>query len=430
MSPKKNSGNKAPGSRKQAKGHVGRRKPPTGSKKQVNPALWFGIVGGLILLAGLLTVSLPSRIAEWRSGSDPIPDFLLDSSRDAEGPSLREIQAKGRIIDVHEHIQNVRVAPIYLSLMEELGIQKMCLMGSSTFTLTLDERKGFTGHDENNEELLKIVERYPGRFEAWVTMNPKDSDKLEKFKDAVSRGATGLKLYVGHGYINRQLNKGGYMFHTVALDDPGMLPVYAYCEENFIPLCMHVNPYEGRKGFAQEFVDVLTQFSDMKVDCPHFMLSSIQSSRLEEFLDTFPNLYTDVSFGDFFAKDGLKRISKSPKKFRRIFYKYQDRIMYASDLVLTEGRTKTEQWVREQLTAYLDMLSKEQYTSPAIPGEVLNGMALPGYILEQILYKNYERFSALRPEGTQITREINWERMNVEPVKRLPGQAFPNTPKE
>ncbi|MDQ1257850.1 MAG: Amidohydro-rel protein, partial [Candidatus Hydrogenedentes bacterium] len=109
---------------------------------------------------------------------------------------------------------------------------------------------------------------------------------------------------------------------------------------------------------------------------------------------------------------------------------YPTRIMFASDLVLTPGRNKTEEWVREQFTAYLDMLSKETYTTTAIPGETLKGLALPGYLLERVLYKNYNDFIAKQPTDTQITRKIDWKRMNVVPTNRKPGEAFPPAPQK
>jgi predicted TIM-barrel fold metal-dependent hydrolase len=209
------------------------------------------------------------------------------------------------------------------------------------------------------------------------------------------------------------------MFHTVAIDDPGMLPVYAYCQQNFIPVCMHINPAVG--GFAKEFVSVLTQFPDMKIVCPHLVLSSVQTPRLREFLDTFPNLYTDVSFGDHFAKDGLVRISKNIKKFRRLFADYPNRIMFGTDLVLTKEKRKTAAWVQDEFTGYLDMLCKDTYTTPIVPGETLRGLALPEEQLGRVLYRNYEEFAAKRPTGTHISRTIDWSQMKAATSQRVPA---------
>jgi hypothetical protein len=217
------------------------------------------------------------------------------------------------------------------------------------------------------------------------------------------------------------------MFHTLAMDDPKMLPLYAFCEANYIPVCIHVNPYGGKKGFAEEFIAVLTQFPDMKVIAPHFILSSIASERLREFIDTFPNLYSDISFGDHFVEDGLKRISKDPDKFREIFADYPDRFMYGTDLVLTSHPSKNDQWVYDQHKAYIDMLTLEKYDTPLVE-ESLNGLSLPPDQLAGLLFLNYIRFQESQPQNTQITREIDWSMMNQEPTERKPGESFPPEP--
>lgn len=358
---------------------------------------------------------------------EPTKPIFSQEDYERQALSLEEMQEQQLLVDVHEHIGELTDAPVYLDVMNELGIKKIYLMGSSKFTLTLNESFGFTGYDENNEQLMKILQAYPDRFEAWPTISPTDPKKLDKLKDLIARGATGLKLYTGHGYLTKS---NEYIFHPVAMDDPDMLPVYAFLQENFIPVVIHVNPFEGKPGFAQEFVAVLTQFPDMKVIAPHFILSSIKSTRLREFMDTFPNLYTDVSFGDAFMAAGLTRISKSPRKFQKLLLDYQDRVMFASDLVLTNHPTKTREWARTQLQAYLDMLSKDSYETKWIPGKKLRGLKLPDYILEKILYKNADNLRQLRPAGTKIEREINWDRVNVKPLKREPGQAFAPPPKK
>jgi len=334
-----------------------------------------------------------------------------------------EPPAKMRIIDVHEHIQSLKQAGIYVTVMDQLGIERMSLLGSSWFTITLRDEVGFTRYDENNEELMKIVQAYPGRFDAWPVINPLDTDKLDKFKALMDRGATGLKLFTGHGYVTRKTNE--YIFHPIAMDDARMLPVYRHCEENGIPVLIHVNPSPVKPGFCEEFVTVLREFPDMVVNCPHFMLSSIKDSRLREFLDVFPNLYTDISFGDAFMKAGLTRISKNPSKFKKLFSDYPDRFMFGTDLVLTDFPGKGEEWVHNQFQAYLDMLTKETYTTPCIPGQTLQGVALPRKTLEGILATNYEKFLAKKPHGTKIARTVNWRNMGVTPSGRKPGQAFP-----
>jgi predicted TIM-barrel fold metal-dependent hydrolase len=338
---------------------------------------------------------------------------------------MKQVIAEHRIIDVHEHIRSVEDVPKMLAAMDAVGIGKTCLMGSSLFTLTLNPSVGFTHYDENDEQLLKICQQYPGRFEAWPTIDPRDPQKLDKFKAYVGQGAQGLKLYVGHGYRVKKTNK--YMFHTVAIDDPQMMPVYRYCTENFIPIVLHVQP--DRKlgpGFLEEFVAVLMEFPAMKVVCPHFMLSSMSPKRLQELLDTFPNLYTDVSFGhDDFLLPALKRISQKPENYRTLMAKYPTRFMFSTDLVVTDETVKTQEWIQDRFQTYIDFLTKDTYATPLVPGETLRGLDLASSLLERIFHKNYEDFLALKPTNAKPNKSIEWDKLGGPPTSRKPGEVIP-----
>ena len=306
-----------------------------------------------------------------------------------------------------------------------MGIAKTLLMGSARFTITLNPADGFTRYDENNAAIMRIAAAEPERFEAWPTIDPRDSEKLDKARRLVAQGAKGIKLYLGHGYIDKRTN--AYLFHSMAMDDPRMLPFYAWCQESFVPLMYHVNPY--KPGFAEQFIAVLTEFPDLKVIAPHFILSSIKDSRLQEFLDTFPNLYSDISFGhDDFLTAGLKRISRTPGKFKRLFAKYPERFMFGTDLVVTEHPRKTPDWMGTRFRAYLSMLATTSYETDVLPGRRLKGLGLSGAALERILYRNYEAFMALRPRGTEIARDIDWTRMGVARTGREAGTTIPPPP--
>ncbi len=406
---------------------------PSAVKK---PFPWGTVIGISVLVAFVFLLRYGDEVGEALgalAGGQPVnaaaPAVPLAPPYD-ETPeqALARIIALKRTVNTHEHIQGPTVVKDLLTMMDKNGMKTACLMGSSRFTLTLNESVGFTDYDENNEALLKIALEMPDRFEAWPTLDPLDPEKTEKIRSLHERGATGVKLYIGHGFVRR--DNGNYMFHTMAIDDPSMFPFYEYCEKNFVPLCLHVNPY--LKGFAQELFHVLESFPDMKVNCPHFVLSSIKESRLMEILDTFPNVYSDISFGhDDFLTDGLKRMSKDPAKFKALFNRYPNRFFFGTDLVLTDYENKTPEWMQTRVDAYYNVLTKATYTTPLIPGETLTGLEFRGPLLDNILYKNYEDFRDLKPKGTKITRKIDWKNMGVSPiVDRAPGQAFPPEPKK
>ncbi len=398
-----------------------------GMRKKLEIGLWCVFAVSLAIAVGAGAMWVKQRLEPV-----PVPPSLRKlvpslatsgqetlSSQDA-GPT----DYTGPIINAHDHIQSFNEAPKFIEAMDRVGIAKTVLLGSSWFTMTLNPRVGFTRYDWNNEQLMRIVEEYPERFEAWPTVNPEDPEKLEKFKSLVERGARGLKLYLGHGYVNP--TNGEYLFHTMALDDPRMMPLYEYCENNFVPVCFHVNPGPKTPGFAEEFVAVLDKFPDMKVNCPHFMLSSIKDSRLRELLDRYPNLYTDVSFGaDEFLRAGLRRVSRNPAKFRKLYSDYPDRFMFGTDMVVTASRQKSVQWIVDRCQVYIDMLTKQRYTTPILPGEQLRGVALSDELLHRIFHENFEEFMAKKPVGTQLGRPIKWRNMGVDRVERKPGETLP-----
>lgn len=295
----------------------------------------------------------------------------------AISPAPSEPARPYRIYNTHEHFQSIENVPKFLEAMKQNDVIKTVIVGSPEATILMG-RQGFFGEEKYNEEVLKIANDYPEDFIAFPTINVRDPQKLEKLKDYLQRGGKGLKLYSGHS-----------LFHDLPLDDPTMMLLYQYCEENKIPILFHVNA--GK--FQKEFENVLRKFPRIKIICPHFCLSTIASDRFEYLMDTYPNLYTDLSFGYIdFLKAGLLRISKDPEKMRQAIIKYQDRIFFGTDMVVTSAGYKTADWLSEVTRAYRDMLEKEQYHFPFLGPLTLRGLHLDSKVLEKIYRTNFERF--------------------------------------
>ena len=77
---------------------------------------------------------------------------------------------------------------------------------------------------------MNIIKKYPDKFIALCTIDPRDEDKLEKLKKFIADRVRGLKLYNGHGYFYDN-------FFHLPLDDSEMMEVYQYCEEQGYPFC-------------------------------------------------------------------------------------------------------------------------------------------------------------------------------------------------
>lgn len=327
------------------------------------------------------------------------------------------------LINVHEHLESRHELPKLLRAMDETGIERTVILGSSAFTITSDYRLGFTRYAENNHEIIGAARTHPDRVEAWPTLNPLDFAKASILQSYHESGATGLKLYLGHGFVAP--GSSNYLFSSLAMDDPSMDAVYDYCAEHSLPVCLHVNPGPKTPGFADEFVRVLERHPTLLVNAPHWMLSSGKPERLAELLAVFPNLVTDISFGvDQFLIEGLRRISRNPDPIQRVVTEYPDRFLFGTDFVVTGARHKTPEWIRLRVQAYLAMLGCQQYETPLLPCEVLNGLALPVNLLDQIGSTNYAEFRKPGRRSNPSTRAVDWSHMGVPRVRRSPGERL------
>jgi len=269
-------------------------------------------------------------------------------------PATKERRAAFKIINAHEHVQSFSNIPLLLKVMEDCQMEKMILLGTSKYTFYLNPKYGFSEYDKNNEEIINISKKYPDKFIALCTIDPRDEDKLEKLKKFIVAGAKGLKLYNGHGYFYDN-------FFHLPLDNPGMMEVYQYCEEQGIPILYHIN--SGR--FLDQMEIILQAFPDLVVIAPHFILTSSNLTILSRLLDTYPNLYTDISFGHpDFQVAGFKRISYNAVAFREFMQKYRDRINFGTDIVITTYRAKSRNYIDDVTLSYFDMLEKKEFTLP------------------------------------------------------------------
>ena len=317
------------------------------TKKKWFDILFYSMSAVIILV--LLFIGLRQR------GWLPLWIDNLPSSQISEiSEDVRERRSGFNIINAHEHVQSEENIPMLRKAMEDCQVEKMVMLGTSDFTFFLDPEYGFTGYDENNKTILGISNKYPDVFAALVTMDPRDEEKLGKLKKYIDAGAAGVKLYNGHGSFYD-------MFFNMPLDDPGMMEVYEYCEQEGIPILHHINT--GR--FLTEMEHVLQEFPDLVQVVPHFMLSSGNLSRLTRLMNEYPQLYTDISFGhpDFLVA-GFGRIANNHLAFREFMKNYQDRITYGTDLVVTTYKAKTRAYIDDVHLAYMDLLEKEEFTLP------------------------------------------------------------------
>jgi len=259
---------------------------------------------------------------------------------------------KYKIIDVHEHIQSVEQLSKFFPAMKELSIDVITFLGSPNQTLQRYDYTGknFTGYDRNNGEVLKIANSDPKTFKALCTLNPNDKHQLEKLQECMENGAIGVKLYNGHGAFYKRLG--------VRLDDPEMMKVYEYCEQNEIPVLYHIN----LSKYYDQTINILEAYPNLILDLPHFGINSIKLDKLSEILERFPNTYTDISFGaPEYTAAGFRRLNNKVSKFQAFFERFQDKILFGTDMVITDAEFKDADYITMTFQCYRDLLEKEQF---------------------------------------------------------------------
>jgi len=313
--------------------------PVTARRRNYRRMLGIAILMGM---SSLITYLIMSGQA-----GQPLHYSTVSSKIEPTAP-LRDF----KVINAHEHLFSEQYLAKYFEAAPKAGIVRTLFVASSEYTLKGSPCSPEKGNDENTEAILEVARKYPGKIIPFCTIHPGDPDKLEKIKKYVAQGAKGLKLYSGHGN-----------FHDRPLDAAEMLPVYAYCAETGLPICWHVNILK----YGDEFVRVMAKFPNMKVIVPHFGVTFFapQQQPFRDFqtlLDTYPNMYTDTSFGTReILVTGLEAVSQNTEIFRAFFAKYSDRIFYGTDMVITGNKEKTPEWIEAVLRACRDVLEKDVY---------------------------------------------------------------------
>lgn len=306
-----------------------------------------------------------------------------------------------KVIDIHEHVVDEARAEMLLEGMDRVGIQRACLMGTSWYTFTLNDRFGFERYHENNLAILDIKAKHPDRFCAFPTLDPEAEGNLERLQDYVARGADGLKLYLGHG-----AGHGKGPFHSMPLDDPRMLPIYEYAQRTQLPIVFHINLIK----YFDEFVRVMERYPYLRVDIPHFGLHKNTGKRLRRFewlLERYPNIYTDISFGWWsFHVEGMEAFAKWRTRSRLYFTLHADRIMYASDLVIDP--TRKQAYIDTTLRSYRQFLELDQHRLFLEPEFPMHGLGLDDEALRAIYETTPGRFLGLQPDGSLPDRTHDW----------------------
>lgn len=324
--------------------------------------------------------------------------------------------AKVPKMDVHIHIETERPYLVEKAVNDNFRLINVSLEYTDGWDDVYNKyRHGLYQH-EQFPEIVEMVTAFA--VSDWD--EPKWEEKVVKWLDSCfDQGALGVKVWKNIGMVSR--DKNGQL---IMIDDPRFDPIFQHIKRRGKTLMGHIGepkncwlPVDSmttnndRSYFSRHPEYHMYLLHDMpsyqdQIDARDRMLErnpgltfvgahmgSLEWSvdELAERLDRFPNMAVDLAarMGQVFYQTSTDR-----NKVRDFFIKYQDRILYGTDLADSGKQTK------EQLHEGMDKNWQRDWkffvTDDAMESDLINssfrGLKLPASVVDKIYYKNAIRW--------------------------------------
>jgi predicted TIM-barrel fold metal-dependent hydrolase len=194
----------------------------------------------------------------------------------------------------------------YCGMMDELGIEKAIIMPFNDPWLMSME---FT-IDAVHKNLYDMKQRYPGKFYTFADIDTRNTpaESVEAIRKAIEEyGLDGIKLHPNNTGID--------------LDSEYNQPIFAYAQENKIPVAIHSYPNsESDRSAAYRIVNILEQYPELTV-----IVSHMSAHQWDQLLPT--RAYVDISaiLPDYVRTYGIAKTNEILRKFGT------DRLIFATD---------------------------------------------------------------------------------------------------
>jgi predicted TIM-barrel fold metal-dependent hydrolase len=258
------------------------------------------------------------------------------------------------IIDLHQHIDcTTQRLERAVKIMDAAGVGIGVNLTAGTVT---PGPKGGPSEFEQNKKLADTL--FPGRFLHYVNLDYADWDQsdfsaraVRQIEEGYRLGAAGFKEWKRLGLYLKD-GKG----KLLKVDDPKLDPVWERCGELGLPISIHVAdpkafwlPYDEHNERWKELKDhrswwfgdtnqfppwkelleslnrVIARHPKTTFVCVHFANNAEELDWVDQSLGHYPNMMVDLA-----AR--IPEIGRhDPEAVRRLFIKYQDRILFATD---------------------------------------------------------------------------------------------------
>ncbi len=253
---------------------------------------------------------------------------------------------------------------------------------------------------------------------AW-TMRAWEKEAIKTIADGIEKGALAVKVWKEFGMV---LKDPGGSF--VMVDDPRLDPVFDYIEAQGLTLAAHIgepvtcwqpvdsmsnqaardyyrkNPqYHGYlhpevPGYWEQVLTrdrMLEKHPGMRVVGSHLGSLEWDVDELAKRLDRYPNFAVDMGARIYNLQE------QEREKVRNFIIKYQDRLLYGTDLVAGWGEKGVAGDIEQLDKTYLSdcryFATDEEIEVPQISESAhVRGLALPANVLKKIFYENARKW--------------------------------------
>ena len=330
------------------------------------------------------------------------------------GPAGRQLRAAGLTmerIDAHAHVFNT--APDFVRMSERLNIRMLNVCVVDKY------ERGYEQVAPQHETALRLYRESRARIAWCSTFDPEDWETpgyatkvISQLEETFKNGALAVKIYKSIG-MNLQSRSGAYLMP----DNPVFDPIFQLVAKRNKTLYAHIaepmgawrplDPSDPDYGYYKNAPawhmygrpgsptkeEILAARDRMIARNPGLRVVGCHLGSMEEDVDDiakrfdrYPNFVVDT------AARILHLMLQPRDKVRAFILKYQDRILYATDLVFM-GWEDTASTIKKWEAEY-----ERDYKYFATDGEVeadgrkFRGLALPEQVLSKLYYQNAVRW--------------------------------------
>ncbi len=380
-----------------------------------------------------IKISFTAALILAACGGQAPPQSTADKPETANMMSVEELIAMPKV-DAHSHIIELdgQGEAKFFSLLESHNMKWLTIATRGT---------QWSRSSKMIDSAVRLTPEYPGQL-AWITtfnlenwgVPDWEERALAVIQQGFERGAVGVKVWKEIGMVLKDPDSS-----FVMIDDPRFDPVFRFVAASGKTLLAHIGeprncwlPLDSMtvnndRGYFEENPQyhaylhpeiphywrhiaardsVLARHPNLRVVGAHLGSLEWSVDSLARRFDMYPNFAVDMSARvcHFQVQDH--------RKVRDFFIKYQDRVLYATDIIASTGPGADLDKVLElmektYLADYRYFATAEEMTVPEVNGP-FRGLALPRDVLEKVFRENARKwFPGLGTVGANTAYAVN-----------------------